>query len=535
MNDFEAGFDMEQPSSAEEEMEEVSSAEEEEDQPSPTTASPRKRKRSEQGLRKPRIRDIREIVEHLVIVGNHHRHQYWRRNEYEKIFAREDSIQSPGGDDKQAQSLQDGLPDGNETNGKNQLMLLHVEDNLVYGKNKYRGSGDFITFWPNPPSADGSLPPPNIVSDKQWETLWGDGIDPIAFSNQRLSATTSHELWDRNGNPKKDGLHPRYESKSIQSSEAARSILLKCWHRAVHAASQIITTDASTLSKEEQVESTNLGISRDNIVASHTPPRKTLEAGLEQRRGSRHDDDSYNSDSSASIDLMNTKCGDSSASYLSQSNAERQTNTSERLFASMDSMACSKEKARDLCQRLGISIPETPKNGDSFCCPVCQTERDSLEHMETHYYGKTTTRGCCWVRIERCRASLLEEALTAEVSVQARQLIQLVARGSVKPIQVLRGAYVKSAVPAYNVDLFRPAFDWRHVHGILREVVSAAVLTRKSTDNSQSSSISDTVDARLSIASEKDQSAILPALLLNQFTLEATTNRLQERYTKMPK
>lgn len=490
-----------------------------------TSSTGRKRKRSEQVQRKAQIKDIRELVEHLVVVGNHHRHQDWRRKEYQRRCARASAASAAAAaKQEEAESFDDDESSADSPVDSNiQPVFLNVEDNIVYGQNRERGGGDSVNFWPNPPSNA----KPRIMPDHQWETLWGDGVNPIAFSSQRLSES-SYGLWEPNGDPKIDLLHPRHSSESVDFSQATRSVLLKCWHRAVHAASQATTIDtASLLAGHTAVEPSNMGNS-----TSTTDP---LQQSSERLVGDGHS----TSGSLSALPLNFSTAGRENSSIpaarLPGGALEQERNLDEAVSDSDDAIAYSAERARGMCVRLGIALSEAPENGSSFCCPVCRVDKGSLESLETHYYGKPTARGCSWLRIKQRRATLLDQALRAEVALQARQLAQLTAMRSIEAIKCLRGQSGEDSEPAYKDDMFRPAFDWSHVDGILRELVSSGRAISEHIGTPPFSGLLETIDARLSITDEKDKSASLPPMHLNRFTLEATTNRLQERYTRIPK
>lgn len=505
----------------------------------PAAPSPdRKRKRSEQIQRKAQIKDIRELVEHLIVVGNYHRHQDWRRKEYQRRCVRASAASAAVAtkQEEEVESFDEEESSVDYSIDSNiQPIFLNVEDNLVYGQNRERGGGDSINFWPNPPSSAR----PRIMPDHQWETLWGDGVNPIAFSNQRLSES-SYDLVEPNGDPKIDLLHPRHASESIDPSQATRSILLKCWHRAVHAASQTTIIDtASLLGDQMATDPLSTGNKANRPTQQWTGP-----CAVEQSQQSFEKLVGNGNSASDSLPLsldFSKACGkDSSTSSRPVANwprgaPEQETNLNEPVSDSSDDViAYSAERAREMCERLGIALSRGPENGNSFCCPVCQVDTASLKCLETHYYGKPTARGCCWRRIKQRRATLVDQALKAEVSLQARQLAQLTAMRSIEAIKCLRGHSDEDSEPAYNDDMFRPTFDWSHVDGILRELVSSGRGASEQTGGSQFSGLLETIDARLSVTNEKDQSSSLPPLHLNRFTLEATTNRLQERYTRIP-
>lgn len=471
----------------------------------PTTAGRRKRDEESDWKtnKNARVNDIKELVEHLIVVGNHHRHQHWRRKVYE-----ESPQQNTTQDNKKASSTHqdEDSPSASDTvpNQNVRSILLNVNDNLVYGQRGDKGAGDLITFWPDP--AQGPVKKRRTqVSDDQWDEFWGDGVNPIAFSNQRLSAAHSYELWDANGNPKRDGLHPSSAAKSIDASDATRSILLRCWHRAVHAASQITVIDTHATGRSEgspHLERTvNLAQDTSQSGSMVSPPSDpTLDnpspgASLNQRQDS---------------------------------------------FSRMDTETRNPALARKLSANLGIELPTPSSDSDagSFCCPVCQVKAASMQQLESHYYGTPNTRGCSWTRIQRRKEALVDETLQAEVLLQARQLAQLVATRSVEAVTRVRGSPSNETLPAFGGDdFFRPAFDWSHIQDILIKML-ASVQPRdcqSATLRERASGVLATLDLREPFTGADDFTLTTPPLFINRFILEATVNRIQERYTRVPK
>lgn len=90
-----------------------------------------------QQLSRAQVEDMRELVEHLVIVGNHHRHQNWRRKRYKK--KRVASSRKRGEDDDEDLSESDKAQNhsddeeisansDDDSEAKSQSLLLNAED-----------------------------------------------------------------------------------------------------------------------------------------------------------------------------------------------------------------------------------------------------------------------------------------------------------------------------------------------------------------------------------------------------------------------
>ena len=433
------------------------------------------RAKDSQQRKKARLEDIKEIVEHLIVVGSHYRLQRQRLDDNARQEAKQEPVDSDVGANLEEATEIPSLASNTPPSPKDGPMLLHVEDNLIYGQNSRTGGGDSVSFWPAIPEKEVVISP--FVSDEQWEAIWGDGVNPVDFSNHRLSTLSPEVLNSGCEQTKKQ----RYlEAPTIDPSQAPRSLLLRCWHRAVHAASQ--TAFAST----ERVE-----IGGIESTTFEKAPVHSLD------------------------DTLNLQSLDSSdASDLNQP-------TTGRPSSANDAVKFGPQRARQECQNLNIDL-NSSDNWD-YICPRCGTESGSDHGLESHFYGKPNARGCCWGMIQHRKESLLKTALEAEVLLQVRQLTQLVAMRFIGRSKQLQ----RSGQKTPKTHLFRPAFDWRHIHGVLKDFIDKSIPTNDDLAVSSSRShLLRTIDAGLL----KDTSTSLPLIPLNKFILETVATRLYERY-----
>jgi hypothetical protein len=199
--------------------------------------------------------DFRSSLEHIIAVGSKVRRDAWRRQEFQE----RQSKQQPQQDDD------DGLKEGT---------LLFAEDIRIYGGTRSDYEIGFAKPpWPIPIPANGYCKPPNN-SDGQWDIEHGDSIHPIAFSMARLAQLPPKD----NDQIKMDGnnLSIGTTDISLQRSEVPRALLLKCWERAVHAAS--CTMYAPVHAPQEKNTIGSFG--RVNDVESDDPaqPQATTDA-----------------------------------------------------------------------------------------------------------------------------------------------------------------------------------------------------------------------------------------------------------------
>ena len=477
-------------------------------------------------VKRAKRNDLREILEHVMVVGNFHRHRHWRRKEYGK----ETLSSAP-----ESQITDSGGKNGDTEGTASQPMMINVEDTLIYGQSGSRSAGSSVICWPNPPDAPQKRT--GSETDDQWGLLWGDDVDPISFSEQRLSSH-SHELLNHEGNPRKDWLHPSCERKSISPAEATRSILLKCWDRAVHAASKTLFLQCSA-SYPSEVHQYNI-----NKFSTNRPP-KSPEVGSEKAGfGSGKKAQSRRTEGVDAGDFGGSggSLSNSISSFASPAQSSEEHEATQHIAANhtrrsgLDGTEAIKaekyfsaQRARTECQNLGIALcSASPGSGSTYLCPVCRANYESFARLETHYYGGSTVRGCSWVRIMRCKESVVRESLEAEVSLQATQLARAIAVRSINTINRLRGLPGETDEPPYKYDLFRPALDWHHIQHVLSNLMSLAVY-----NNESSSETSNTLDVMFSLSERQESTTALPPMLLNWHTLEAALNRLHERYTNI--
>jgi hypothetical protein len=511
----------------------------------------RRRKRAE-------VDHIKETVEHLVVVGNHHRHQNWRRNEHEKkcraaaaATAAIAALSSPVDGVTPAEE-EEGIDASGQVDGgqqapdqqasKRQAVLLHAEDVQLYGR---LGLDDY-TPWPNPHERQRRRM--CVVSDKAWEEKWGDSVDPCAFSAQRLSGVVSSLNETAAGEPETDLLHPDHMPESVDPSQATRSILLRCWHRAVHAASQVTVLDVDTLKEPGTLPSHASGGNEADLTTSplllpnvdadtyidDLPSGQPTDDLLEHSSSDGSSDDSSND---SSIDLSSPARTAPSSSQQAV-DEPRVTLLKATIPASLDSDAFSPERAKDECDRLGILL--VAQQDGSFCCPVCRTDMDTWDVLQSHYYGKPEARGCAWARIQRGKEKLLDETLQSEIALQIRQLARLVGVRSLQQIQRKNlPASPKASSPEDTEEpghLTRPPFDWQHIESILTEVVTSARSTKREGEETSSDWMAPILLATHTPLSTEGVPAVdLPPLVLNPGVLQATRHRLIERYSRISK
>jgi hypothetical protein len=83
----------------------------------------------------------------------------------------------------------------------------------------------------------------------------------------------------------------------------------------------------------------------------------------------------------------------------------------------------SVKKAKVKCVKLNLDLPH-----DKQICISCETEFDTREQLNRHFYGASNQRGCCWVLIDERNHELIDQALQAEVMQVTKQVCQILAK-----------------------------------------------------------------------------------------------------------
>ena len=135
--------------------------------------------------------DLEEVLEHLMVVGVHHRHVDWR--------LRQTAVPPPN--------------------------LLHAEDDRLYGSNRQ---------WPSKRAR---------TWDRNWQMELGDDVDGRNFSETRLSAHPPSDV-----EPTMDPQ--RHEWKCNDVVDVAHAWVIHAWQRAVHAASTQTCSEPDTATNE---------------------------------------------------------------------------------------------------------------------------------------------------------------------------------------------------------------------------------------------------------------------------------------------
>lgn len=156
--------------------------------------SPTQNEGSEKNLSEEQKVNLSTALEHLAVVGSHFRMEDWRQEEYAKHKKEDDN------DDDE----------------------VHAEDCRIYGEIQ----------WPNKRR--------KVVAarqDKEWNVEHGDDINPLIFAQTKL---TGQRLPPEEISKLAAMETHSTENVTVAPQDATRALLLRCWERAMTAASSTV-------------------------------------------------------------------------------------------------------------------------------------------------------------------------------------------------------------------------------------------------------------------------------------------------------
>jgi hypothetical protein len=257
-------------------------------------------------------RDLSAVIEHLATVGAH-----WQQRAARKRHA---------------------------VSSKNDDQKIHVEDDITYISPEFRVKKRTVL---------------TTTLDDTWDMLHGDSIHPIAFADAKLSKNRKRQRTvDKDTAMNGTNLAIDTTCSYIEEEDALRTLLNRCWQRAMHAVSNPIVMDeqddaklpASALSPNEEM----------SPAKDFSPDRATAKCkalGLSLALIPNDDDDDDDDDSQIRV-----------------------------------------------CPSCEITAFETNKQ------------------VHRHYYGMPNQRGCCWRLIADREHDLIRRALQGEVKMVIQQI-----------------------------------------------------------------------------------------------------------------
>lgn len=179
---------------------------------------------------------LSETLEHLVRVGSSNRHAVWRQEQHKRRKLQQDT------DVRSTRKLNESSRIGSDTEDDEKdyqsLPVLegHAEDVRLYG---FHTPNRIFEPKPWPQKGFKRAIQPVELNHSSWEYEYGDGIDPVHFSDSHLSQHLPGATRSEISQTTTAGFtFPPSERHLRQCT--LRSFILQCWNRAVHAVSTVI-------------------------------------------------------------------------------------------------------------------------------------------------------------------------------------------------------------------------------------------------------------------------------------------------------
>lgn len=429
---------------------------------------------------------------------------------------------------------------------------MHVEDSYVYAM---KGSLNQSGHWPIPRALE-YFPRRRLRSqERNWISYHGDSVDPLVLYDQSTSYlemlesslekgdgstdTFNYEKMPFRGAIRRDDDSRRKEEKEELSKKAYRSLVLRCWERAIHAASTSFALDDATFGGQRRTtpdgaasrgptsSETKAILQEWGIVesAADTTPINTNDqgvnavSGMHNRKADTTNDLGSHSSTSQSSDSTDSQSSDSNTDSMDLSDSRGD----EAGFDAVGTFDISYSRmAEKKCCALGIILPKLDATNHEgpiapLQCPNCGIQQvfDDLTALQNHFYGTekinesgTTEQhvtGCCWSLVREKKLDTLRGILQKEAKNQASILIRCL---------------LQNCVPSNGAGEVSPgSLNWVHVLDTFYETCEGA----HKTDDPFSDHKPQALDT---LQTEHGK----PPVALNKAIMESTSYRIIERY-----
>lgn len=464
-------------------------------------------------------KDLQSCLEHLIAVGlkekrEAERYQEFRASGPPTMAENEHQDRQNAATHTSSQVDEYSLDTANtKTRGNKSSALkeVFVEDIRLYGEtSSFKYDGLERQPWPLSkrllPAKTGIIKSQVVQNmDQNWELEYGDSIHPLAFSAARLSQrlvppTSITELNAINGS----NLNVATTETSLAEQDVPRALLLRCWQRAVDAASQ--TTLASM--KSESLGITENGRNVGGALAAPAAP------GLHP---------------TAYHDVFSSYLFGGSILGLGNSNADtgpiipQPTPVEEPAFvAAQRELAEDRLTMKRKCTSLGLGLTKSqlPTDVSERACPACYRQFEQLNELQQHYYGERDQKGCCWRRIAQKEPRIVADILENHVKSQIDQYLGLI-------MDKALGKFVRDGDVDSPKRKRSRCFNWYDVLEFTEEAVISSfdVEVSKAEPRKGTHPIFETLQRK---------SGCDP-LVLNPAVVRSAQKRLIDRYAKVPR
>jgi hypothetical protein len=472
--------------------------------------------------------DLSSTLEHLMAVGLKEQRDAQRYHQFPlpppTAFRQGDrGSESDNDNDEEEEGTTTTRTRGNKLSA---LKEAFVEDIRLYGETetfKYDGlerspwpcskrvrsaaaatTGGTTTTTTTTSKVGSSLARKNETLDEPWELEYGDSIHPLAFSSARLSSTqmatttlSSAEECDAiNGT----NLNVATTETSLSEREVPRALLLRCWQRAVDAASQgaLVTVGVEAMERiTNTTTTTNLEEAEQDVSSRHLFGGSIL--GLV----------------------------DSTLDHAAGPSIPPPRAVKEPPFAAAQRVLAQdtfRTKRKCTSMGLGLTRAQLPMDVSKGTCPACYRPFAQLKDLQHHYFGdRDVQRGCCWRRITQKEPRIVADVLENHVKAQIDQYLGLVMDQAFQTTLATSGGDDDDSTS-------RKMFTW---YDILKFTEEAVV-------HSSSHSVeTSTTDPRNGIhpmfeTFQRKSDSDYP-LVLNPTVLRNARKRLMDRYANVPR
>jgi hypothetical protein len=372
------------------------------------------------------LSDVRDAMEHIVAAGSRIRHDGWRfdewniRQEEQKLLIFQQNSKVPQHSPQEQQQVLTPMPTTMTPQN------LHAEDIRIYGTN-----GIPKEPWPKRRRAASDRRTVSNDQDDEWDIEHGDTIHPISFSMAKLSqlppieqqqqqqlkmspsSLDQDQEMDNNRMINGNNLHVATTKVEVSQDQVPRALVLKCWERAVHAASCTVLTPIPCTTKVPTAAA------KKHDIHPTWQPAHTITSSRRRSGGSSTNQSDRRSNSSPAVDHNNHVQRDfSNAAAIAKCKSWK---------IDLSSLSAARRTAATNHPNIELSQRDSSPVASFLICPSCTLECETLEQLQRHYYGDDvhSQKGCCWILLASKHRSMMNQVLQRHVETQADQLLQV--------------------------------------------------------------------------------------------------------------
>ena len=469
------------------------------------------------GLRFPRHTDLLTSLEHLIATGCKRKREEERRQEFlqtqEPQFEQEYGFQWTYTDDLDMEAQAESKSNRNNNEGYDDeskaaaastassryqpTKEILTEDIRIYGDvGGIRKDGYAKAAWPRYREKfkwDDSAIMNN--SDNNWEIEHGDQIHPLAFAAARLSQSTRPKTKEELETIHGRNLNVSSTDTSLSTDQVPRALLLRCWERAVHSASQTVPVRLDVPAAD----------GNDDDAKTMDEPAKTADKETD-----------ISSSALFGGEILGLGEPKNTGPFIGQPSPVKET-----LYAAQQrETAKTRAATKLLCKCLGISLnaADLPPDLPQLTCPVCTRLFEKADELRQHYFGRPGYKGCFWNKVPEKQSEMLAKVMEMHIKKQVDGFLGLILTGA-------KDRAVETA-DGESSNQRRRLLNWQDVLEFAERTMQA----------SQSIEVSqpDPRNGKHPIFETVQQKSGGVPLVLNPTIVENVRRRLVDRYANVP-